>query len=72
MCSDRENRKKGDENMITTSLEKIEKRVKENTINNEAVINNFREDLKRRSLLKGRKRPRNVTEQKILDSFKRK
>lgn len=63
---------KGDEDMIVTKLKDIEQRVKRDSFDNEKTINNFRKDLEKRGLKKGRVRPRNVTEQQILDSFKRK
>lgn len=62
----------GDLKMITTTLDSIEKRVKKNSASNANIIKNFQYRTVERGFKKGRVRPRSVTEQKILDSFKRK
>ncbi len=74
MCDSYKNEKnnKGDEDMVVTTLKDIEQRVKRNSLNNEDTINNFRKNLEKRNLKKGRVRHRDITEQRILDSFKRK
>ena len=74
MCDSYKNEKnnKGDEDMVVTTLKEIEQRVKRNSLNNENTINNFRKNLEKRNFKKGRVRPRDITEQRILDSFKRK
>lgn len=58
--------------MIVTTLNSIEKRVKKNSADNARMISDFKTRLERRGLKKGRQKSRNITEQKILDSFKRK
>ncbi len=62
----------GDLKMITTTLDSIEKRVKKNSANSANIIKNFQNRTEERGFKKGRVKPRSVTEQKILDSFKRK
>lgn len=63
---------KGENNMIVTTLENIEQRVKRNSSGNEKMISNFQKSIERRGLKKGRVRPRSIIEQRILDSFNRK
>lgn len=58
--------------MKVTTLECIEKRVKENAAKNLKTINDFETRLAKRELKKGRQRSKDATEEKILDSFKRK
>ncbi len=58
--------------MKVTTLECIEKRVKENAAKNLKIINDFKTRLAKRELKKGRQRSKDATEEKILDSFKRK
>lgn len=62
----------GDLKMVTTTLDSIAKRVKKNSADNANIIKNFQSRTEERGFKKGRVRPRSVTEQKILDSFKRK
>lgn len=70
MCGNKvDKNKKGEDNMVVTSLEIIERRVKKNASNNEKIINNFQKRLEKRGLKKGRVRPRSIVEQQILDSF---
>lgn len=74
MCRYKENREniKGENTMVVTTLDSIEKRVKKNASNNKKMISNFQRKLEKRGLKKGRVRPRNIVEQQILNSFKRK
>ena len=58
--------------MIVTTLKDIEQRAKENSSEKEKMIINFQKKLEKRGLRKGRVRPRNKTEQRILNSFERK
>lgn len=58
--------------MIITNLETIEKRVKKNSNDNAKIISDFKTRLEKRGLKKGRQRPKDRTEQKILASFERK
>lgn len=58
--------------MIVTKMKTIEKRVKKNSADNAKIISDFKTRLEKRGLKKGRQRPRSKTEQKILESFKRK
>lgn len=71
MC---ENGKKNKEEkeMAVTTLRDIERRVKANSSEKKEMIDNFQRRIERRGLKKGRVRPRNMVEQQILDSFKRK
>ena len=64
-----ETKRKGEASMIVKTLESIERKVKENASNNKEIINNFRRTLEKRGLKKGRVRPRNAVEERILDSF---
>lgn len=63
---------KGSEKVITTSLKDIEKNVNKNSSEKQRIIEIYKKDVKKLGLKKGRVRPRNKTEQKILDSFERK
>lgn len=67
-----QNNLKGDENMIETTLKDIEENVKKNASQKEKIINDFKINIKKHGMKKSRVRPRNKTEQKILDSFERK
>jgi|GEM_PF-4289302 len=58
--------------MIVTTLKDLEQRAKENSCEKEEMIINFQKKLEKRGLRKGRVRPRNKTEQRILNSFERK
>jgi len=58
--------------MIITNLETIEKRVKKNSDDNAKMISDFKTRLEKRELKEGRQRPKDRTEQKILDTFERK
>jgi len=71
MCNN-QNNLKGDEEMKETTLKEIEENVQKNSSYKEAIINDFKINIKKRGLKKGRVRPRNKTKQKILDSFERK
>lgn len=71
MCKN-QNNLKGDEEMIETTLKEIEKNVQKNSSDKEAIIKEFKINIKKRGMKKGRVRPRNKTKQKILDSFERK
>lgn len=71
MCNN-QNNLKGDEEMIETTLKEIEKNVQKNSSDKEAIIKEFKINIKKRGMKKGRVRPRNKTKQKILDSFERK
>lgn len=64
MCNN-QNNLKGDEEMI-------EKSVQKNSSDKEAIIKEFKININKRGMKKGRVRPRNKTKQKILDSFERK
>lgn len=71
MCNN-QNNLKGDEEMIETTLKEIKKNVQKNSSDKEAIIKEFKINIKKRGMKKGRVRPRNKTKQKILDSFERK
>ena len=71
MCKN-QNNLKGDEEMIETTLKDMEKNVQKNSSDKEAIIKEFKINIKKRGMKKGRVRPRNKTKQKILDSFERK
>lgn len=71
MCNN-QNNLKGDEEMMETTLKEIEKNVQKNSSDKEAIIKDFKINIKKRGMKKGRVRPRNKTKQKILDSFERK
>lgn len=71
MCKN-QNNLKGDEEMIETTLKEIKKNVQKNSSDKEAIIKEFKINIKKRGMKKGRVRPRNKTKQKILDSFERK
>lgn len=62
----------GDEDMIVTTLHDIEENAKKNSSKKDDMIINFLKDLEKRGLKKGRVRPKNKTEQQILNSFERK
>lgn len=74
MCGYERNgkRNKGENNMVVTTLENIEERVKRNSSGNEKMISNFQKGIERRGLKRGRVRPRSIVEQRILNSFNRK
>jgi len=71
MCNN-QNNLKGDEEMKETTLKEIEENVQKNSSYEEAIINDFKINIKKRGMKNGRVRPRNKTKQKILDSFERK
>lgn len=71
MCANGKKNKE-ENNMVVIKLEDLEQRVKKNSSSTEKMINNFQNRLEKRGLKKGRVRPKNIIEQKILHSFKRK
>ena len=64
MCNN-QNNLKGDEEMKETTLKEIEENVQKNSSYKEAIINDFKINIKKRGLKKGRVRPRNKTKQKM-------
>ena len=58
--------------MKKVHIKDIERAARENYKNNKKKIDKFKRNLEKRGLKKGRVRPRDSTEQKILDSFKNK
>lgn len=65
-------KKKGGKKMTTLTLNQIETRAKSNSSRMQSNINSFENQLKQRNLKKGRVRPKDPTEAKILSFFKRK
>lgn len=55
--------------MKKVDLKEIENRARLNSKQNKDKVERFKRDLKGKGLKKGRMRPRDPTEQKILDSF---
>lgn len=58
--------------MIEISLKEMEENTKKNTAQKEAIIKEFKKNIKKLKMKKSRVRPRDKTEQRILDSFERK
>jgi len=71
MCRNQKNLKK-DKGMIEISLKEMEENTKKNTAQKEAIIKEFKKNIKKLKMKKSRVRPRDKTEQRILDSFERK
>lgn len=57
--------------MKEISIKEIEIRVKRNSEANKDKVEKFENDSKEKGLKRGRVRPRDPTEQKILDSFEK-
>lgn len=58
--------------MIAITLDELEKRVKTNASIKAKAINDFQKNIQNKNLKKGRIRPRDPAETRILASFKRK
>lgn len=69
---DMKKRKKGDEIMPTITLKQLEKRVEANAKKSEETVNRVTLEIRRRNLKRGRVRPKDPTEERILARFNRK
>ncbi len=58
--------------MITTTLKELEAQVQQDSEKKDEIISRFRSNLAKRGLNKGRLRPKDPTEEKILASFSKK
>ncbi|MDE3838726.1 hypothetical protein C0966_04940 [Bacillus methanolicus] len=65
-------RKKGEDKMTTLTLGEIETRVKRNSSARKQTIDNFTSKIKKKNLNKGRVRPKDPIEAKILSMFSKK
>lgn len=63
---------KGDKKMNTLTLNQIESRVKANSSSRSNMIKKFSSNIQKKNLNKGRVRPKDPTEAKILSMFTRK